>query len=36
VTVFDVYQAGDLYGLVMEYVEGASPRQLTELLSRAG
>ena len=36
VTVFDVCKAGDLYGLVMEYVEGASPRQLTELLSRAG
>ena len=28
VTVFDVCQAGDLYGLVMEYVEGASLRQL--------
>jgi uncharacterized protein YndB with AHSA1/START domain/predicted Ser/Thr protein kinase len=28
VTVFDVCKAGDLYGLVMEYVEGASLRQL--------
>src|SRR5262245_46456679 len=28
VTVFDICQAGDLYGLVMEYVEGASLRQL--------
>src|SRR5262245_1745617 len=28
VTVFDVCQAGELYGLVMEYVEGASLRQL--------
>src|SRR5262249_29121837 len=28
VTVFDVCQAGDLYGLEMEYVEGASLRQL--------
>ncbi len=30
VTVFDVYQAGELYCLVMEYVEGASLRQLLE------
>src|SRR5262249_56863331 len=28
VTVFDACKAGDLYGLVMEYVEGASLRQL--------
>src|SRR5262249_22100052 len=28
VTVFDVCKAGDLYGLVMEYVEGASLRHL--------
>src|SRR5262249_31388147 len=28
VTVFDVCKADDLYGLVMEYVEGASLRQL--------
>jgi uncharacterized protein YndB with AHSA1/START domain/predicted Ser/Thr protein kinase len=28
VAVFDVCKAGDLYGLVMEYVEGASLRQL--------
>jgi uncharacterized protein YndB with AHSA1/START domain/predicted Ser/Thr protein kinase len=28
VTVFDVYQADGLYGLVMEYVEGSSLRQL--------
>jgi serine/threonine protein kinase len=28
VTVFDVCKAGDLYGLVMEYVEGASLRPL--------
>ncbi len=27
-TVFDVCKAGDLFGLVMEYVEGASLRQL--------
>ena len=30
VTVFDVCRAGELYGLVMEYVEGASLRQLLE------
>src|SRR4051794_24848305 len=30
VTVFDVCQAGDLYGLVMEYVEGATLRQLLQ------
>jgi uncharacterized protein YndB with AHSA1/START domain len=30
VTVFDVYKADDLYCLVMEYVEGASVRQLLE------
>src|SRR5262249_48939966 len=30
VTVFDVYKADDLYCLVMEYVEGASLRQLLE------
>jgi serine/threonine protein kinase len=30
VTVFDVCRAGDLYCLVMEYVEGASLRQLLE------
>ena len=28
VTVFDVCKAGDVYGLVMEYVEGTSLRQL--------
>src|SRR5262249_4010463 len=28
VTVFDVCRSGDLYGLVMEYVEGSSLRQL--------
>jgi uncharacterized protein YndB with AHSA1/START domain/predicted Ser/Thr protein kinase len=30
VTVFDIQQAGDLYCLVMEYVEGSSLRQLLE------
>src|SRR3954451_16723302 len=30
VTVFDVCQAGDLYGLVMEYVEGASLREILD------
>ncbi len=30
VTVFDVCKADDLYGLVMEYVEGASLRQLLD------
>lgn len=30
VTVFDILKAGDLYCLVMEYVEGASLRQLLE------
>jgi predicted Ser/Thr protein kinase len=29
-TVFDVHQAGDLYCLVMEYVEGTSLRQLLQ------
>jgi serine/threonine protein kinase len=27
VTVFDIYKAGELYGLVMEYVEGATLRE---------
>jgi uncharacterized protein YndB with AHSA1/START domain/predicted Ser/Thr protein kinase len=30
VTVFDIQQAGDLYCLVMEYVEGSSLRQLLQ------
>jgi uncharacterized protein YndB with AHSA1/START domain/predicted Ser/Thr protein kinase len=30
VTVFDVHRAGDLYCLVMEYVEGSSLRQLLQ------
>src|SRR5262249_53366885 len=30
VTVFDICQAGDLYALVMEYVEGSSVRELLE------
>jgi serine/threonine protein kinase len=30
VTVFDVYKSDDLYGLVMEYVEGTSLRDLLE------
>ena len=29
-TVFDVHRAGDLYCLVMEYVEGSSLRQLLQ------
>ena len=29
-TVFDILKAGDLYCLVMEYVEGSSLRQLLE------
>jgi uncharacterized protein YndB with AHSA1/START domain/tRNA A-37 threonylcarbamoyl transferase component Bud32 len=30
VSVFDVYQSGDLYCLIMEYVEGSTIRQLLE------